>query len=706
MYFDKDLFLFADPTQRYIKFSSTPGITIETVIYTADRTGDYYAMVQDPSGMGGSFTINLKRMIEGSGASFQDSKFLNGTSSGSVIPSGYVYYKFPANAGVQVTITSNKPIYIYDPGLMFLRQGINVTFTPLVSGPHFAVVDGGISGGTYDISLGIAAGSPVIHITSPNGGENLQSGRPHYIVWSANGGTGDLIIDLGFSMTGIDGNYVLINSSLPNTGYYQWTVPETPSTNVIVKAIVRDAAGRIVSDTSNSPFTISSTSSSIISDANGPYSGIANIGLQFRSTTFGGISPYVYNWDFGDGNSSNLPNPTYIYTSTGNYTVQLTVIDSAGIRATDNATVIIESLGMSGYNFSNALILSGAATGNINEGDSLCYKFYTSAGQTFFINMVPVSGDQDIIAYDSNRLYINSSQHIGTVSESVTLTSSLTGYYYIMVNGISNGSYSLSVSTGGVGQPLSSEAGDPYSGAVNAEIQFYGAASGGTPPYLTYLWSFGDGSTSTLQNPVHRYSTAGTNTATLTVFDSAGTIASGSVIVSVGTTQIAASTMGNYSEGTVARSISPSPILANDILNVTLTPSPASLFESPGYQIVETIPSGFVFEGSESGYVNSGNVYTFIQMGSSPIIYTLTAPSTNGSYAISGTFKDELRNTGTISGTTSIRIGLGGDVIVLYDTNSNGRIDRREAIRGVSDYFSGTISRQEAINLVMAYFGG
>ena len=61
-----------------------------------------------------------------------------------------------------------------------------------------------------------------------------------------------------------------------------------------------------------------------------------------------------------------------------------------------------------------------------------------------------------------------------------------------------------------------------YEGIVGESIQFHGSATGGMPPY-TYSWSFGDGSTSDLQDPVHTYETEGTYIATLTVTDNDGT---------------------------------------------------------------------------------------------------------------------------------------------------------------------------------------
>jgi PKD repeat protein len=64
-------------------------------------------------------------------------------------------------------------------------------------------------------------------------------------------------------------------------------------------------------------------------------------------------------------------------------------------------------------------------------------------------------------------------------------------------------------------------AGTPTTGNAPLNVSFTGSASGGTAPY-SYSWNFGDGSaTSTVQNPSHTYSAAGTYTATLTVTDSA-----------------------------------------------------------------------------------------------------------------------------------------------------------------------------------------
>lgn len=85
--------------------------------------------------------------------------------------------------------------------------------------------------------------------------------------------------------------------------------------------------------------------------------------------------------------------------------------------------------------------------------------------------------------------------------------------------------------------PLTAEANGPYSGSVGTPIQFTGDATGGTAPY-SYAWDFGDGATSTEQNPTHTYNSAGDFTATLTVTDNQGATASDTAAVTIAGPQI------------------------------------------------------------------------------------------------------------------------------------------------------------------------
>ncbi len=78
--------------------------------------------------------------------------------------------------------------------------------------------------------------------------------------------------------------------------------------------------------------------------------------------------------------------------------------------------------------------------------------------------------------------------------------------------------------------PSASASASPASGTVPLTVSFTGSASGGNAP-LTYLWNFGDGTTSTAQNPQHTYSTNGTFVASFQVTDADGDAASSNVAI-------------------------------------------------------------------------------------------------------------------------------------------------------------------------------
>ena len=65
-------------------------------------------------------------------------------------------------------------------------------------------------------------------------------------------------------------------------------------------------------------------------------------------------------------------------------------------------------------------------------------------------------------------------------------------------------------------------------GTAPLSVSFTASASGGTSPY-TYNWVFGDGNTSTSQNPTHQYTCSGSYAPSVTVTDSAGHTATSSL---------------------------------------------------------------------------------------------------------------------------------------------------------------------------------
>jgi outer membrane protein assembly factor BamB len=77
-------------------------------------------------------------------------------------------------------------------------------------------------------------------------------------------------------------------------------------------------------------------------EANGPYSGYAHSSIWFSGTIYGGVLPYTYHWDFGDGTTSTEENPKHAYDHRGNYTATFTVTDADGNSSSDTASVVVD----------------------------------------------------------------------------------------------------------------------------------------------------------------------------------------------------------------------------------------------------------------------------------------------------------------------------------------------------------------------------
>ena len=81
--------------------------------------------------------------------------------------------------------------------------------------------------------------------------------------------------------------------------------------------------------------------------------------VSFESDVFGGFAPYTYDWDFGDGGTSNDSDPTHIYEDEGWYSVELKVTDDRSAAATAYRDYYIEVRGV----WSPGDILRGAVDG-------------------------------------------------------------------------------------------------------------------------------------------------------------------------------------------------------------------------------------------------------------------------------------------------------------------------------------------------------
>ncbi|MBS3817012.1 MAG: S8 family serine peptidase [Candidatus Thermoplasmatota archaeon] len=118
----------------------------------------------------------------------------------------------------------------------------------------------------FNVSSNVTNTAPTVDLTRPDGGETFSSGTTETIWWNMSDSQDpntDLTVDLYYSNdTGTSWNVIqtgIAGTADPNS--YDWTVPDDPSTNCLVKVDVTDTHGTNSSDKSQSTFTIESTNS-------------------------------------------------------------------------------------------------------------------------------------------------------------------------------------------------------------------------------------------------------------------------------------------------------------------------------------------------------------------------------------------------------------------------------------------------------------
>ncbi len=213
-------------------------------------------------------------------------------------------------------------------------------------------------------------------------------------------------------------------------------------------------------------------------------SGKAPLPVQFTSKSTGTISSYQ--WNFGDGSTSAAQNPSHTYTTAGTYTVTLTVTGPGG---TSTKTTSITT-----YAPPVANITAAPTSGNV----PFAVQFTSTSTGT-------ISSYQWTFG-DGGTSAAQNPSHTYTVAGTYTVTLSVTGP--------GGNSIKTTSITAKPPAPAANITASPTSGKAPLAVQFTSTSTG---TISSYQWNFGDGWTSTAQNPSHTYSTAGTYTATLTV---------------------------------------------------------------------------------------------------------------------------------------------------------------------------------------------
>ncbi|MDZ7309171.1 MAG: phytase, partial [candidate division KSB1 bacterium] len=222
----------------------------------------------------------------------------------------------------------------------------------------------------------------------------------------------------------------------------------------------------------------------------GDTAGCAPLTVQFTDQSSGPITSR--RWEFGDGTLSTESHPAHTYADTGSYTVRLTVQNAANDSSVATRTTYVRVYPVPQAEFS-ASVTTGHAPVLVPFTDQ-------SAGN-------PTSWLWDF--GDGSR---STEQH-------PSHTYTMAGDYTVMLTS-SNACSSSTVSRTDYIHidpclaPVADFSALDTLGSVPMQVRFSDRSTGAP---TAWSWDFGDGNSSTEQNPVHRYLAPGEYTVTLTV---------------------------------------------------------------------------------------------------------------------------------------------------------------------------------------------
>ena len=253
------------------------------------------------------------------------------------------------------------------------------------------------------------------------------------------------------------------------------------------------------------------------------------------------MSPTSWQWDFGDGNSSNLQNPTHEYSTIGLYSVRLIATNCAGsdtsfidvtitpsYRLCNNSNVISNS---------GSLYDSGGPTGDYFDDENCFMNLISCSGTSITFNMAELnleSGYDFLSIYDGPDISAPIiTQYNGTdLQGSFTSTGNTIHLRFTSDFSVTQSGFKLDYTSNGVVPSVNSIDFSSSGPAVSLiPVNFTDLSTGSIQ---SWFWNFGDGDFSSIPNPLHTYLTSGTYTVTLTVIFCDGTQETKTITLFVG----------------------------------------------------------------------------------------------------------------------------------------------------------------------------
>ncbi len=178
-----------------------------------------------------------------------------------------------------------------------------------------------ISDGTFSIA------NLTITLTAPNGGEPWSYNTTYAIEWSTNGQVDGIRIEFS---TNNGTNWTLITPNAPNTGSYNWAVPNNLSDNCLVR--VSDGADGSPFDVSDAVFRIVPPNRMPVANIGGPYTAPRSTSITFNASQSSDPDgdQLSFQWEFSDGQLMNGVQVSRSFNFVNQYSVTLKVSDGRG----------------------------------------------------------------------------------------------------------------------------------------------------------------------------------------------------------------------------------------------------------------------------------------------------------------------------------------------------------------------------------------
>ena len=302
----------------------------------------------------------------------------------------------------------------------------------------------------------------------------------------------------GFEVSSSEGcapfEVVFTDMSSSNTTAWEWTFSGgTPATSTMQNptVIFQEAGSHEVTLTASNPAGAESVSVVIeVSDvADAAFEFTKNqLEISFTNTSTNGDS---FEWDFGDGNSSTEENPVHSYEVEGEYNVILEVTNDCGTSTTTQA-VQANSLPSAGF----------AVSGQVTDGCTpFEVTFMDESSSNVESRLWDFPGGTPASSTEVNPTVVYTEPGVYDVKLTVTAEAG--------TDEIFQEAY---ISVGDVPSP-------DFEGEVTGRMGSFTYTGG---DYSTILWDFGNGTTSTEENPTVQYEEDGTYLVTLTVTNECG----------------------------------------------------------------------------------------------------------------------------------------------------------------------------------------